>query len=160
MIREYLQQLSARERSLVYAAVGLVAALLVWMMIIEPVQERRAALEEIVERTRSTHQAIVQAAKEARQLRTGGTTVRQPLATQSLVGSVDETARRFGLAAQMKRVEPSGQENVSVWLEKVSFDTLSSWIEEMEGRHGLRVQTMEAERVEAGLVNARVILGP
>jgi type II secretory pathway component PulM len=45
-------------------------------------------------------------------------------------------------------------------LEKASFDNLAAWLEEMEQQYGMQVQNLEAERVETGLVNARVILGP
>jgi general secretion pathway protein M len=160
MIQEYLQQLTARERILVLVGGALLVLVLAYMVIIEPMRESRAELQDVVERTRATHSAIQQAAAEARLLRSGGARPKQALGAQSMMGRIDETARHYGLGAQMKRVEPSGKDNISIWLEKASFDSLASWLEEMERQYGLQVQTLEANRIDTGLVNARVILGP
>jgi general secretion pathway protein M len=159
-IQEYWQQLTTRERILLLVGGGLLLVVLIYSMLIEPLASSRAELQELVERSRTTHSAIQQAVAEARMLRSGGAKPRQALGTQSMMGRVDESARRFGLGAQMKRVEPSGKDNISVWLEKASFDSLAAWLEEIERQYGLQVHTLEAERVDTGLVNARVILGP
>lgn len=159
-IQEYWQQLSARERLLLLVGGGLLLVVLAYTMVIEPLSNSRAELEEVVERSRATHSAIQQAVAEARLLRGGGARPRQALGAQSMMGRIDESARRFGLGAQMKRVEPSGKDNISIWLEKASFDSLASWLEEMERQYGFQVQSLEAERIDTGRVNARVVLGP
>lgn len=158
-IQEYWQQLTTRERVLLLVGGGLLLVVLVYTMLIEPLSTSRAELQEVVERTRATHSAIQQAVAEARVLRGGGAKPRQALGAQSMMGRIDESARRFGLGAQMKRVEPSGKDKISIWLEKASFDSLAAWLEEMERQYGMQVQTLEAERIDTGRVNARVVLG-
>jgi general secretion pathway protein M len=159
-LQEYWQQLTTRERILLLAGGGLLLLVLIYSLLIEPLSASRAELQDVVERSRATHRAVQQAVAEAKTLRSGGARPRRVLGAQSLMGRIDETARRFGLGAQMKRVEPSGKDNISIWLEKASFDNLAAWLEEMEQQYGMQVQNLEAERVETGLVNARVILGP
>lgn len=160
-ILEYWQQLTTRERILVSIGGGLLVLILIYTAVIEPLANGRAELEDVVTRTQQTHQAIQQAVAEAQLLRKGGLKPQQSLGgAQSMMGRIDESARRFGLGGQMKRVEPTGKDNLGIWLEKADFDKLAAWLETLEREYGLQVQTLEAERTGTGQVNARVVLGP
>ncbi|MDH5183118.1 MAG: type II secretion system protein M, partial [Gammaproteobacteria bacterium] len=72
MINEYLQQRTPRERLLLFTMAGLVGLLLIYTLIIEPVMQSRAELEEVVSRSRDTYNSVRTAAAEARTLRGGG----------------------------------------------------------------------------------------
>ena len=57
----------------------------------------------------------------------------------------------------MKRVQPDGTNKARVWLENANFDVVIGWLEELERRYGVTVETVTFEKQqEAGLVDARI----
>ena len=160
MIHEYWQQRTARERMLLSIMGGLVGLLLLYSLIIEPVVQSRAELEDVVARSRDTYNSIRSASAEARKLRGGGASGGLPgREAQGLIGQIEQSARAKGLADKLQRIQPSGKTDIGIWFEKSRFDTLLAWLTEMEQQYGLQVKTLEIERTESGIVNARVVLG-
>lgn len=161
MINEYLQQRTPRERLLLIIMAALVVVMLVYTLIIEPVMQSKAELEDVVSRSRDTYNSIRSASAEARTLRGGDSTnTKSPRrAAQGLIGQIEQSVRKKGLAEQLKRIQPSGKTDIGVWFEKARFDILVAWLAEMEHQYGLQVKTLEIERTESGIVNARVVLG-
>lgn len=161
MINDYLQQKTPRERLLLIIMAGLISVLLIYTLIIEPVMQSRAEMEEVVSRSRDTYNTIRSASAEAKTLRRGGfgKSKSPQRAAQGLIGQIEQSARQKGLADQLKRIQPSGKTDISIWFEKSRFDTLLNWLAEMENQYGLQVENLEVERIESGIVNARVVLG-
>ncbi|MDH5361085.1 MAG: type II secretion system protein M [Gammaproteobacteria bacterium] len=160
MIHEYWQQRTARERVLLAVMGILIGLLLIYSLIIEPVMQSRAELEDVVARSRDTYSSIRSASAEARKLRGGGATSGSSRReAQSLIGQIEQSARAKGLADKLQRIQPSGKTDIGIWFEKSRFDTLLAWLSEMEQQYGLQVKTLEIERTESGIVNARVVLG-
>ena len=161
MINDYLQQRTPRERLLLMVMAGLLAVLLLYSLIIEPFMQSREELKDLVSRNRDTYNSIRNAAAEARILRGGGATGTNipRRGAQGLVGQIEQSARQKGLADTLKRIQPTGKSDIGIWFEKSRFETLLAWLAEMEHQHGLQVKSLEIERTESGIVNARVVLG-
>lgn len=154
-LRQYWEQLQARERRILSFGGGAAAVLLLYALVWDPFTARIAQLENSVGAQRATLAWMQQAAVEARSLRgstgSGG---------RSLLALSDETAKAHDLGAAVKRVQPDGQHTVRVWLEGAAFDDLLRWLDTLSGRHGLRIAALNVEHLPntPGKVNARLTL--
>jgi general secretion pathway protein M len=78
---------------------------------------------------------------------------------ESLLVIVDRSAREAGLASALAGSEPSGQNGLSVRLQKAPFDTLVAWLARLAQQNGIRVDTASIDNAGApGIVNAAVVL--
>ena len=147
--------LAPRERWLFGGAAALVALLLVYLLVVEPLQQRRAMLERGVVAQRELLGWMRDAIVPLR----GGTTAPAGSRGQSLFAVVDRSARATVLAGALQRVQPEGQASVRVWFEDAPFDDLVRWVAALQREHGVTVNTLSVERTDtAGLVNARLTL--
>lgn len=79
------------------------------------------------------------------------------LDSQQLVSSVTNMAKRGGL--NLKRFEPSGENQVKVWVDNAPFDKLVSWLANMNKSISVYVEQISLEKEdEIGLVSARITL--
>lgn len=147
--------LAPRERLLVGGAAVLVVLLLGYLLVIEPLQQRRAVLERGVVAQRELLAWMRDAVMPLR----GNPTSPSDSRGQSLFAVVDRSARATVLAGALQRVQPEGQGNVRVWFDDAPFDDLVRWIAALQREHGITVNTLSVERAdEAGLVDARLTL--
>ncbi len=156
MIQKFLADMQPRERQLVVAAAALLVFFIAYLLLWQPfggqrLQARRGKVTE----QRATLAWMQQAAARAQQLRGGVQAGRG----QSLMTVVDQTAKNNNLRAAVKRIEPAGEHSVRVWIEQASFDTLASWLDELNRSHGVHVQLITLDREAGpGRVNARITL--
>lgn len=91
----------------------------------------------------------------ARQANKGGGAVTK--SDQPLQTIITSTAGPLGVA--VKRYENESENKLRVWLEKVPFDKMVRWLDQLESRYGLVIVniTVDAEK-EPGLVTAKLVL--
>ncbi|MBV8146013.1 MAG: type II secretion system protein M [Gammaproteobacteria bacterium] len=78
---------------------------------------------------------------------------------QSLIVTVDRSARESGLASALAGSDPGGPGNLSVRLEKAPFDVLVAWLARLAQQNGVTVDSAVIEKSGApGLVNANIVL--
>lgn len=155
-MRAYWQQLQLREQRLIIIAAILLLIMALYSTIIAPLTEAYEATQIKVRQQRVLLMDIQQAAKELKPLRAGNR--RKGGENQSLLSRVDTSARRSKLQESMKRIEPDGKTRVRIWMEKVPFDQVMSWLQSLS-QQGIRVETLESERLDAeGRVNIRLVL--
>ena len=78
---------------------------------------------------------------------------------ESLLVIVDRSAREAGLANALSGSEPGGPGNLSVRLEKASFDMLVGWLARLAQQNGVTVDSAIIEKSGVpGLVNANIVL--
>jgi type II secretory pathway component PulM len=78
---------------------------------------------------------------------------------QSLMTTIDQSARKYGLNSAIKKIQPEGQ-RVRIQLSQVSFDNLLIWLSQLENPLGYRVEGVVVEAQDkSGEVDARVIIG-
>lgn len=76
---------------------------------------------------------------------------------QSLLTSVSRTAQAFNI--KPNKLQPEGNDEVSVWFEAVAFNMLVSWLEELQMKQGILVKQISVDKdEEPGTVNARIVL--
>jgi general secretion pathway protein M len=141
-MREWLESLEERER-------------LVWL----PVHAGYSNLKANVAEQKSTAEWMQRSAAQLAALKGSGGQASAGLGGRSLLAVTDSTARAGGLGAELKRVEPEGQDSVRVWLDGAPFDVLVKWLSTLSSTHGIQVDTATLERSEvAGRVDARLTL--
>lgn len=76
---------------------------------------------------------------------------------QSLLTIVSRTAQGVGISPS--RMQPEGDDAVSVWFDAVAFSPLMLWLERLESTQGIVVRQITLDRKDqAGQVSARLIL--
>ena len=154
-VRDWFDNLSERERNLVYAAGALVGVALVYLVLVLPFQtsgKRMAA--RVAQKTAdlawmqaSAPQAM--AAAGAAQAGGGG---------DSLVVLVDRTAREAGLGNSLRDQSPDGNNGLRLRIEAASFDTLITWLASLQQQHGVSIESATIGATAPGLVNAMLSL--
>jgi general secretion pathway protein M len=91
------------------------------------------------------------------QLQASGTAVHSASAMGgSLLGNVSTAAGGSGLT--LARIEPEGDSQVRVWVEKADFNTVARWLATLSAQ-GLRLQEAQVEKQSEGSgVSARLVL--
>ncbi len=83
--------------------------------------------------------------------------VNRPADGRALMALVTRTAGEAGLTLQ--RFEPSGDDAIRVWLEKVPFGQVASWLEMLNTDNGVEIEQASMDRQdEPGLVSVRLTL--
>lgn len=160
-MKEWYNNLDPRERRiLIIGAVVLVVAML-YLLAWEPLVNKTAKLRESIEKNQELVAWMENAAEQAQQMqaqiKARGPTGQQ--SGQSLLGTIDRTAKSSDLGKSVKRVQPDGQDKARVWLENAKFDDMIKWLESLQRQQGIRIVTSVIEKQEeAGIVNARLVL--
>lgn len=153
---QWLDGLAPRERNLVYAAAGLLAVALVYLIVVLPVttaaKHRAARIEQKSADLAWMRQVAPQvaAANASGDATAGG---------ESLVVLVDRTGREAGLGGAIRDQSPSGEHALRLRLEAAQFDVLVVWLTNLQQQYGVRVEAATIDAAGApGLVNASITL--
>src|SRR5512137_2119002 len=152
-VREWFDNLSERERNLVYGAGALVGVALVYLVLVLPFQasgKRMAARVQQKTADLAWMQASApQAMAAAGVAQAGG---------ESLVVLVDRTAREAGLGASLRDQSPDGNDGLLLRIEGASFDTLITWLANLQQQYGVRIESATIGAASSGFVNATLSL--
>jgi general secretion pathway protein M len=74
---------------------------------------------------------------------------------------VDRIGREAGLASALRGTQPNATGGVRVQLEAAPFDTLVTWLDTLDRRYGLAIESITVDRTPSpGLVNASISFSP
>lgn len=156
-LRGFWAGLSPRDQRVLTLGGIVLAVILLWLLIWEPLREARDAARLRVAAA-TTDLATMRAAAPQLQALAGGTApvVRD---NRSLLALVDATARTSGVGEALLRVEPVAGDQVRVYFQGAGFDALVVWLEELEVRQGVRLGDVSINRAAGvGRVDARMSL--
>jgi general secretion pathway protein M len=155
-VRDWFDNLSERERNLVYAAGALVGIALVYLVLVLPFQtsgKRMAA--RVAQKTADLawmQASAPQAMAAAGVAQSGG-------GGDSLVVLVDRTAREAGLGTSLRDQSPDGSNGLRLRIEGASFDTLVTWLASLQQQYGVSIESATVGAATApGFVNATLSL--
>jgi len=158
-MKSWFLSLTQRERVMVQVASSVVTVFLLYLLVLEPISSNYSKNKKNVQTATETLEWMRNAASEVKQLRGGRQLSERPQGKQFVLSMIDNSVRKVGLAAVMKRVQPEGDFGVRVWFEAAAFDELIKWLSTIESEHGLLVNEINIEQTDSiGLVNARVFL--
>jgi len=152
--RGWLDSLAPRERTLVtWGGIGAAVLLLVGALVI-PLHAAAARSADRVARKEGDLAWMRSVSGELRAAGPAGAAANG----ESLLVVVDQSARQAGLGQSLSGSQPSGTGGIRVRLERAPFDTVVSWIGQLQQQHGVFVESATIDRAaEPGVVNASVI---
>lgn len=154
-MKEWWAGLQPRERQLLRLAAVLLAALLLYALVWQPLQRAREAQAERLERAEESLRWMRGAVAELQSLRAAGRPEPDP---RPLLTVVDATAKAAELQGTIRRIQPVGSDDVRVTLEGASYRAVVSWLADMHTR-GVQVRELSAQRdAEPGRVSANLVL--
>jgi type II secretory pathway component PulM len=153
-LREWVFNLSPRERNLVYAAGGLLFVALVYGVLVLPVQTTHHRMAARVAQKQADLAWMQQRAPQA----AAAAGIAQGASGESLVALVDRTAREAGLASALRDQNPTGNSGIHLRFESASFDALIAWLASLQQQHGVAVDSATIAASGPGLVNATISL--
>lgn len=156
-LREWLDSLAPRERTLVLAAAVVVGIGLLDLVIWEPLARAHERREQGLVTARALASKLeALSADAARAQGNGGGGAGRGM---SLLAAVDQASKSGTLSKPPTRLQPEGDGEVKVWIEGTGFESVVRWIAELESRYGITVQTVDIEKESTpGQVNARLSL--
>ncbi|MEO7387059.1 MAG: type II secretion system protein M [Gammaproteobacteria bacterium] len=155
--REWLDKLAPRERLLVLAAAVFAGLALVYALGLQPLYAARGRAAAQVEEQRSLLGDLEQVARRFGPQ--GAANSATPATGESLVVLLDRSTRERGLGAYLKRNQPEGAAGVRLRLENVPFDDLTAWLAEVQTRQGLAAISASFDPSgEPGRVNSNLVL--
>lgn len=149
-------QLQPRERMIVLIGAAVLAALIAYLGVWEPLVKAHHHNAEALEASRALAIRIEAAASLAKGQSSGGAD-----RSAALLSVVDQSSRNGTLGKAPTRLQPegSGEREVKVWFEDVQFDNALRWLTELQTRYAIQVSSAEIDQGSApGLVNARFTL--
>ena len=156
-LREWFDKLAPRERWLVMAAAAFATFALVYALGLQPLYAARARAAAAVEAQRSLLGDMDQVARRFGPQ--GAAAAPAVNSGESLVVVIDRSTRERGLGSYLKRNQPEGANGVRLRLENVPFDDLTAWLVETQTRHGLTADSASFDPSgEPGRVNSNLVL--
>jgi general secretion pathway protein M len=154
----WLNGLDPRERNLVIFGAVAVICLLIYALGWDPLVKETESLRKRNQEQQALVAWMQNAAQEVKQLRRmSGAPAHLPQG-QSLLTTIDRTAKTTRLAGAMKRVQPDGDNRVRVWLEDAGFDDVMKWLNNLEQRQGVVVVSSVFEaKDQPGHVDGRLV---
>jgi general secretion pathway protein M len=156
-MKEWFAKLEVRERRLVIGGATTLLVLSLYFLGWEPFINGLQKLRTDTPAKQLELAKMQSVAEEIKQLRSTQSAPVQFGSGQSLLGVIDRSAKTKQLGDSVKRVQPDGTSKARVWLENAKFDVVVGWLEELERRYGVSVDTITLEKQEEqGLVDARI----
>ena len=132
--------LEAREQQILRLSAVILGLVLVYLLIIDPVYSGRDNAEQ---RLRSTQKAFSVMQQQALDLKASlsnpGISASGPLLTQ-----VESSAQKEGLRDALKRLQPSGDDQIQVSLEGASYQQIMQWLNNLH-HQGVRAQRVDIQ---------------
>ena len=155
MLERY-NQLEKRDRTALIGLATFFGLLILWFGVWQPVntyyEDNKAERERqlsLIQYMRASESIARKSAAGSRQARASG---------QTLLSVISTTAQR--LSIKPNRLQPEGNDTVSVWFDQVAFNTLVKLLSELDSRHGVTVKQITIDREDtAGMVRTRIVLG-
>lgn len=149
--------LEPRERRIVLIGGAVLLVVVYFLAVWEPLSSARAAAADRIASERSLAMRLARAEAELGQRPDQSRAAPDAGRTRSLLAVVDQTGKAAGLGNGIRRVQPDGDDRVRVWLEDVPFDNTIRWLDRLQRREGLTVETADISAdSKPGTVEARL----
>ncbi len=155
-LRDIWNKLAPGERRLAMAGGVVLGATLLYMLLWQPVQKelthlRTSVPEERIQLLRMRAQA---ASIKPLRARSGS-----PPAAGTLLSVIEQSATTRGLRVFVTRMEADGGSGAQLALDAVPFNSLLSWLADLQDSHSLLVETVSMDaHTTPGTVNAKLKL--
>jgi|GEM_PF-1541347 len=153
-IKEYWYSLGGRERGLLMVGACVITLMLIWALILDPVNQRLEQLRTQVPIKRNAWEYMRSQEQNLDTLRQ----TQQPRQfddSQPLLTIIEQTAAQSNLREVIKRIQPDDDDSVKVWLTDAYFDPWVQWVETLK-QQGIEVIAATVNRGKEETVTVRV----
>lgn len=158
-MRAWWMTLQPREQRALSLGVLAIIFAVGYLFLYEPLSLAREQAGNRVQSQQALLSHLQQVAKEVAMLKGQGDKVPSTRGKRSVLSAVDQSSRSSGIKPSIKRLTPEGNDRVRLWLEKVEFDRLMSWLAGVNLSDGLVVDDINiTSEDEAGLVRLNLTL--
>lgn len=159
-LRDRFNTLQFRERMLLIGGGIVLLILAFYLWVLEPLSNDLDSLRSRVQGGEAQLSWMNNASNEVKTLRATGSGTGTTDTTTSLITVVERTASQIGIRPQVKRMEPQGNNKLSIELVAVPFDPLMEWLGNLEQSFAAKVIQLSSTRSALpGRVDARIIIG-
>jgi general secretion pathway protein M len=156
-LRAWYASLQQREQRVVAVGAVLLAIIVLVGGILVPLE---SALLNAVKGNERRREDLVWMRIHAPEIRASINLIPPPTGEAPVV-LVDRVARESGLAGALRGTQPSTNGGVRVQLEAATFDTLLVWLDTLDRRYGLAIESITLDRTPTqGIVNASINFAP
>lgn len=149
-MNEWFAGLEERERIVLIAAAAVTAVLVLFVFVLRPLNARTAILENDVAMKQELRVNLARAAGVRGPARGAAAPT-----DSSLYGIARSVADQHGLTLGTMRADG---DTVRIQFTDVAFDALAAWLVTLSNQHGMRVESISANRRERGIVTGQVVL--
>jgi general secretion pathway protein M len=155
-MKEWFENLVPRERLVVTGGAVVVALVLFWSLVLNPLY---SGVDRLSQRVETKRALIVWMQSAAAEIKAAGNVVLPDTVGQSLVVVIARSAQQAGLDKALSQNQPIGEDGIRVRLERAPFDTVVNWLAQLQAGNGLSLESASFERLTtAGTVNASIVL--
>ena len=157
-MKDWWHEQSARDRRILLFGSIFLGIALTYLLLWEPLHTQQRRYHQQISEQQQLLSWMQRSSAEAKSLLHASGTAR-PAASGTLLSMVDKEARSAGLGKGLKRVEPSGKDQVRLWFDGVDFNRLITWLGGIEKKFGSQLDSAVIDRTDTvGRVNARMVI--
>lgn len=160
MLNPWLERwhaLAPRERQLLRTGAIVLGLVLGYLAIWAPWQRQLSQLRLNAPQDRAKLETMRQQAQQIATLRAQGAS--SGARGGNLLAAIEQTAQLYGLRGSLARIEPDGPTGARLNLQNANFNAVLVWLNELQNRQGVRVESADFEGQPApGMVNGRIVL--
>jgi general secretion pathway protein M len=152
-LRKWYASLQPREQRVVAVGAVVLGLMILIGGILLPLQ---AALSNAVKGTETRREDLAWMRLHQQEVRASQNLIPPPTGEPPVV-LVDRVAREAGLSSALRGTQPSTSGGVRVQLEAAPFDTMIPWLDTLDRRYGLAIESITVDHTASpGLVNASI----
>ncbi len=158
-MKSWYATLQPRERTFIWGAVFAVIGTMLYLGMIEPMDEQKALLIARLASQAALLAKLRGMESEVKRLQEQGVGEKVTDGDESLLSILDSTSQKFELKESITRLTPDNEQSARIWLEKAEFDNTLKWLIELARNYGVQVENISFSREgEEGLVQANMKL--
>ena len=151
-IRQRIQELERKEKLAILALSVFLALLTFFLVIWFPIYEYKEKQRDSYERSLDLLLYLQSTEEEARSVKVDGS---KRMSGQTLLTKVTRTAKTAGI--QPSRLQPEGNDSVSIWFDSVSYRELMLFFERLQSREAIYIIQLSIDKGnQSGKISSRV----
>ena len=151
-IRQRIQELERKEKLAILALSVFLALLTFFLVIWFPIYEYKEKRRDSYERSLDLLLYLQSTEEEARSVKVDGS---KRMSGQTLLTKVTRTAKTAGI--QPSRLQPEGNDSVSIWFDSVSYRELMLFLERLQSREAIYIIQLSIDKGnQSGKISSRV----
>ena len=151
-IRQRIQELERKEKLAILALSVFLAFLMFFLVIWLPIYEYREKQRDSYQRSLNLLLYLQSTEEEARSVKVEGS---KRMSGQTLLTKVTRTAKTAGI--QPSRLQPEGNDSVSIWFDSVSYRELMLFFERLHSREAIYIIQLSIDKGnQSGKISSRV----